>query len=313
MKNKIALIGAASGWGAGDRRTGKGPEALRAWGLDERLQEDHLAAHWADMVETVAHEGQVHIHTREDTYPLVLEQCQKLAECVEVTLHKHEFPVVIGGDHSIAMGTWSGIITALKAQQKFGLIWFDAHMDAHTPETAHQGAWGGHYHGQPLAHLLGQGDKDLQHIASAKTKLAPQHVVLVGIRSFEPGEAALLKKLKVRVIFMEEVLEKGIDWALDEALKIASKAPGGFGMTIDLDGFDPADAPGVGTPESVGVKAAQALPGFARIGAHPNFKALEITEYNPARDSSGKTAELTETLIATIAGAAVGSAHKKAG
>lgn len=291
------LIGAASGWGSRNVGTEAGPHYLKQWGLEAALLNQGLVAPWGAMVQPTKPAAEAVIQHRDDTYSEVLGFNTHLAEVVQSTVQKGGLPIVLGGDHSCAMGTWSGVAEALSAHEDFGLIWFDAHMDAHTPETADEGKWGGFYHGMPLAHLLGHGDEGLRYLLSATTKLNPKHVVLMGIRSYEKGEAALLERLGVRVMMMEEIHEKGLAVLTEEAINIASAAKGGFGLTFDLDGLDPEDAPAVGTREKGGVRAADILPMLERIGGDKNFCALEITEFNPARDKDNQTANLMVGLI----------------
>ena len=291
------LIGAASGWGSRNVGTEDGPVYLKQWGLADKLAEKGLEATWGSILHPSKPSADAEITHRDDTYDEVLSFNQNLAKTVHKTMQAGGLPVVLGGDHSCAMGTWSGVVEALGSHEDFGLIWFDAHMDAHTPDTADEGKWGGFYHGMPLAHLFGEGDKNLKTLLSGKTKLNPKHVVLMGIRSYEPGEAALLERLGVRVMMMDEIRTKGLEAMTEEAITIASGAKGGFGLTFDLDGLDPDDAPAVGTREKGGVMASDMLPMLERIGGHEKFRALEITEFNPARDIEDKTAHLMVRLI----------------
>jgi len=291
------LIGAASGWGSRNIGTEKGPHYLKQWGLEAALLAKGLTAPWQGMVQPSKPAAEAVISHRDDTFAEVLGFNDRLAGVVKNAVQTGHLPIVLGGDHSCAMGTWSGVVNALDAHKNFGLIWFDAHMDAHTPETADEGKWGGFYHGMPLAHLLGHGNERLKHLLSAETKLDPKHVVLMGIRSYEKGEAALLESLGVRVMMMDEIHQKGLATLTEEAINIASAATGGFGLTFDLDGLDPADAPAVGTREKGGVRAAEMLPMLERIGRHEKFRALEITEFNPEQDKENQTADLMVDLI----------------
>ena len=215
-------------------------------------------------------------------------------------MQHNKFPIVIGGDHSIAVGTWSGATKSLNAQENFGLIWVDAHMDAHTPYTRHEGKWGGHFHGQPLACLLGEGEQELVSITSENAKLNPKHICLIGIRSYEPGEREFLESKGVKIFYIEDVMERGLKAVFAEAVAIASTNTSGFGMTIDMDGFEPIDAPGVGTPESNGIKAKKFLKVVNGLINNPKFKALEFAEYNPHRDKNKKTANLIINIINSI-------------
>src|SRR5262249_12391204 len=236
----------------------------------------------------------------EGTGPLdaVAGACEKLAERVADTIQDRGLPVVLGGDHSCAIGTWKGAAQALAPNGPVGLLWIDAHMDAHTPQTTPTGA----LHGMPLACLLGHGDPVVTALAD-DARIAPQHVCLIGVRSFESGEAALLKRLGVRVYFMREVVRRGLDAVMREALEIVQRGTAGFGVTIDLDALDPRDAPGVGTPVPGGLGVGELTATLTRLAHHPRLVGVEIVEYNPDRDRDAATAGLvTDILDALTAG-----------
>ncbi len=228
---------------------------------------------------------------------MVVDHNRRLARVVGEAVADTHFPVVLGGDHAIAVGTWSAVTAALDGECRFGLIWIDAHMDAHTPDTADQGKWGGYYHGRPLACLLGHGEADLTKLASPNTKLAPEHVCLIGVRSFEAGEEKLLADLGVKVFHMSTVREQRFARVFEAAREHVLIARAGYGMTIDLDGFDPADAPGIGSPEEDGLLAEEVLPSLAGLAHDPRMKALEIAEYNPRHDIGARTADLVTQLL----------------
>ncbi|HQU09490.1 MAG: hypothetical protein B7X06_03205, partial [Verrucomicrobia bacterium 21-51-4] len=237
----IALIGAASGWGAQRRETEDGPHMLRDLCLAQRLQKIGIPARWAAMVEPMKHVRECSLAVGLETLPLVAEHAVHLCGEVSRIVRTGAFPVILGGDHAVAIGTWSGVVDALKACCNFGLIWVDAHMDAHVPATSPSHA----YHGMPLAVLLGSGAEALVNIGGMAPKLNPQHVCLVDVRSFEPAEKAFLDDAGVRVFYREEVDERGFAAVMRDAVSIASSAKGGFGMSIDLDAFDLHEAPGV--------------------------------------------------------------------
>jgi arginase len=288
--SQVAFIGYASGWGAQVRETEKGPSSLLNSGILSSLT---IAWTWKETLAPLKSAAEIQLPPGSQTLPYIEDLSLRTALSVENTLHNHQFPVVIGGDHVVAAGTWAGVTHSLGAQEKFGLIWMDAHMDAHTMETTPSQA----YHGMPLAILLGHGESSLVNLLDKGPILRPEHVCLIGIRSYEEGEAALLKRLGVRIFFMEEVHERGFEAVLQEALKIVKTGTEGFGLSIDLDGFDPQDAPGVGTPEPHGLRAQEVLPALSLIQKDEAFKALEIVEYNPDRDEGGKTLLLMRDLL----------------
>ena len=247
-----------TGWGARHTGTGDGPQALLDYGLPAALG---CTAEPLAITPTIQPAESVQTFSPQ-SLPIIAELNTQLSAAVAQTLRNKQRALVLGGDHSCAIGTWSGAAQALNARSNFGLIWIDAHMDAHTPQTRHEGAWGGHWHGQPLACLLGAGEPALTRIGGNRAKLNPAHVTLIGIRSYEPGEKAFLEKMNVRIAYMEEVQQRGFAAVFAEALQRAEQAAGGFGVTIDLDAFCPQDAPGVGTPEQGGLRAAEVLPGY---------------------------------------------------
>lgn len=207
---------------------------------------------------------------------------------------------MVGGDHTSAIGTWKGVAHARRDRGLLGLLWIDAHMDAHTPQTTESGM----LHGMPVACLLGYGYPELTAIADGAT-LDPKCVCLYGVRSFEQGEAELLDRLAVRVFFMDEIERRGIRQTLREALALVSCASGGFGITLDMDAIDPTDAPGVGTPAPGGLPGPELMSALAEHGGHPNLAGIEVVEYNPYRDWQSATAGLVgDALDAILAGQA---------
>jgi arginase len=205
--------------------------------------------------------------------------------------------VVIGGDHSCAIGTWSGVADALRPSGSLGLIWVDAHMDMHVPQTSHSGA----IHGMPVASLLGYGYPELTSVTETGPALRPQSLCLIGARSFEAEEVEFARRHGVRVIGMDEVRERGIAATWAEAQAIASNGTAAYGVSLDLDVFDPADAPGVGTPEPDGLSASAFLQVWGKLIRDPKRVGLEIVEYNPSRDRGGRTLRLLTDLIAAAA------------
>ncbi len=283
----IALLAAACGRGAPDTGCEAGPAELEAHGLLPWLKRRGIAAHWQ------AHLGVPVGPPEPPAMVAVANLCAQLANEVEERVLRGKRFAVVGGDHSCAVGTWSGVHRAFQGKS-LGLIWLDAHMDSHTPDTSPSGA----LHGMPLACLLGFGLEPLIELATPAPALSPQHLCLVGVRSFEPGEEALLRRLGVRIFFMEEVEQRGLGEVLREAASLVQAGTAGFGLSLDLDVLDPADAPGVGTPEPRGVRATELLPLLPSICDHEGFLGLEIVEFNPSRDRAEMTARLVRELLA---------------
>ncbi|MCC2644526.1 MAG: arginase family protein [Burkholderiales bacterium] len=217
--------------------------------------------------------------------PFLKDYFTDLAIAVRDSLVKNEFPLIIGGDHSCAIGTWSGVSGFLSENnQTLGLIWIDAHMDSHTPETSISG----NIHGMPLATLFGFGFDEFTSIINSHPKLKPENVVLIGIRSYEDDEAALLNKLGVKIYYNHDVAKLGFSnifnmvWQ-DLALKVDK-----IGLSIDVDGFDPEFTPGVGTIVPDGLNLTQFMDEYTKIDAD-KLLAVEITEANPILDKEDRT------------------------
>lgn len=293
------IIGAGCGVGARDARCVEGPEYLRRFGIVGRLRAKGITVRWGKTLRCRRVRGQT------TQLASVLEFSRRLAHEVSETVARKDFPIVLGGDHSSAIGTWNGVRAGVGAP--IGLIWIDAHMDAHTPETSESGA----FHGMPLAHLLGQGDPDLANLCGVSPVFRPDRVVLIGVRSFETKEAELLSALGVRVYTMEEVRARTLSEVFAEAAKIVSQGTAGFGVSIDLDALDPEDAPGTGTPVAGGFTRAELTNALRLANLHPRLVAFEIAEYNPLADRENETARLTENLIAALLAPAHASVEKE--
>jgi arginase len=197
------------------------------------------------------------------------------------------------------VGTWSGVHAAMQSRRagsELGLIWVDAHLDAHTVETSETSM----PHGMPLAALLGHGDRSLTSVLGAAPKLLPRNVVLIGPRSWERGEHELLQRLGVRVIDGEEVLARGFEPCLHEAIRRVSEHTDGWGMSFDLDALDPVDVPGTGTPVERGIRLAEASAALHGVCVEPSFVAAELVEYNPALDVDRITAAAAECILAAM-------------
>ncbi len=283
----IMIIGAASGAGAPDPACAKGPAALRRYHVFHDTPLQHVK--WDAILRVPRAQQDTPLHA-------VASISSRLASEVEAVLKAGNFPLVVGGDHSCAIGTWSGVHHALASKGPIGLIWIDAHMDSHTFATTPSGQ----IHGMPLACLLGHGDTALTGIDGPEAKLRPEHVCLIGVRSFEADEAALLHRLGVRVFDMDEIRRRGLAEVFDEALAIVRHGTAGFGVSVDLDALDPEEEPGVGTPVPGGLHRDELAAALSRLRGDPAFVAMEIVEYNPRRDRKHATADAAGALVNAI-------------
>ena len=289
----VELVGAAIGEGAPDRRTRAGPGSLRRWGLGARLQARGRSVRWGPIV---ASDRRL---LPQGPMAVVAEFSARLAGAVGAALDAGRLPVVVGGDHSCAVGTWSAAAAALRrgaGGRRLGLVWIDAHLDAHTPETSPSQM----PHGMPLASLLGHGPPALTGVLGAGPALRPQDVVLIGPRSWESGEAALLARLGVRVIASAEVARRGFADCMREAIARVGAHTAGWGVSFDLDALDPRDAPGTGVPVPGGLRVGEVSAALHGLACDPRVLAVELVEYTPVLDAARATAIATDCVLGAI-------------
>ena len=267
--------------GGPDPAVGRGPSVLAAAGLLDGL------ARWEVPLEP----------SPGPRLESLGQLCRTLADRVATTLVSGALPLVIGGDHAIAAGTWRGVGRALGSPP--GLIWLDAHLDAHTMATTPSG----NPHGMPLAALLGLGAPELTGVPGPP--LDPHHVCVIGARSFEASESALLRRLGVRVFNMAEIERRGLPAVFAAVREIVTAAGAGFGLSLDVDVLNPLEAPGVETPAQGGLAAAELLPLLSGLGCLPECRAIEIVEYDPGHDIAGHTLGILKALVRSLFAAAL--------
>jgi arginase len=292
MTTRLSLIGYASGIGANDPGCAEGPIRLRNNSLEIQLSRQGVMSYWHAV-----------LTPRDGSEAECLERIAalnlKLAQITFDLTQQNQHFVVLGGDHSSAIGTWSGVAAAQTKQEgTLGLIWIDAHMDSHTFETTRSG----NIHGMPLAALMGYGDVSLTQILTTQAKIDPRQLSLIGIRSFEAEEAALLTHLGVRIYRMEEIRQRGLKTVFSEAIARAKKNSLGFGVSLDLDGIDPKDAPGVGVVEKNGILAKELCQALSVLRQEKQLIGVEVVEYNPYHDKDCKTERLIKDILVSIFG-----------
>lgn len=285
MQNTFFLLGYASAVAGVDLHAGEGPLVMQSSPFFQDLLNRGYSFQWDAIIRSAPSSSHIEEAIR--------IPCETLAKSVATFVRKNQTFSVIGGDHTSAIGTWSGVYDALHDQGDIGLIWIDAHMDSHTPETSESGR----IHGMPLACLLGYGYSSLTSILNTAPKLKPENVCLIGVRSFEKGEAEFLKKLNVRIYFMDEVKARGFDVVLKEATASIRDKTVGYGLSIDLDGIDPLEAPGVDVPEPNGICVKDFFNGLSAIASDPKFIGTEIVEFDSSRDKEQKTEKLIASLL----------------
>lgn len=218
---------------------------------------------------------------------------------VSTIFRECDVPVILGGDHSIAMATISGVSSFFhNKKEEIGLIWFDAHADINTPETSPSG----NLHGMPLAVLFGRGNEKLTNLCGFSPKLNPKFCAHVGTRDLDLGEKRLIRELGLRCFTMNEIDRRGMNACIEDAIAIAAQAPAGFAVTFDVDVLDPLDAPGSGTLVRGGISYREAHLALERIAETGKMRSFEIVEVNPTLDTNNRTSELAVELILSALG-----------
>ena len=281
MQRCPVILGYGSGIGSRQGKAGSGPEFIR-----QRFPQSH----WEKVI---THEHGVDQLRKLAALPVIQQMCDELANCTEAAINANKFPIVIGGDHSCAIGTWSGVSSALKDKGSLGLIWVDAHMDSHVIETSPSCA----IHGMPLAVLLGKGSDVLTQVKSPLPKVLPEHLCLIGVRDYEPEEKALLDSMNVRIYYMDEIKERSLEVVLNEAREHVSQGTVGYGLSIDVDGFDAEDAPGVSTAVRNGIRKSDFMQCIAQFVNDQRLVGLEIAEFAPSLDVDDKTYSIVADIL----------------
>jgi arginase len=294
----VAVIGAALDLGAGRRGVDMGPSAIRYAGLEARIQE--LGRGYVDYGNVATPEVEaIEVGDERMRYlDEILRACERVADRVATAKEHGELPLVLGGDHSIALGTLGGLARA--AGQVGGVIWIDAHGDLNRPETSPTG----NVHGMPLAAAMGLAGPAFESEHWPLPAVDPSRVALIGTRSLDEGERALLKELNATVFTMSDLDRDGIEHAVEESL--TRVAGSGFvHVSLDMDAVDPEVAPGVGTPVRGGLSYREAHLAMELIAESGLAGSLEVVEVNPILDRENETAKLAVELVASALGARI--------
>jgi arginase len=297
---KIQVIGVPLDLGASRRGVDMGPSAVRVAGLEARLEAlGHEVRDGGNISVAVAETKSVGNQSARYLKEIT-ETCLRTAEMVEKSLKEGMTPVILGGDHSVAAGSVSGLANFYRQQnQKIGLIWIDAHADINTPETSPSG----NVHGMPLAALLGLGPDSLTNLLGFAPKVQPENVVLIGVRDIDATEKENIKRAGVSEVYtMRDIDERGMRTVMEEALRAAGRGTAGYHVSLDMDWIDPEDAPGVGTPVRGGATYREAHLAMEIIADHGRMLALEVVEVNPVIDEHNQTAVLAVELISSAFG-----------
>ena len=295
----VSVLGVPLDLGAGRRGTDMGPSAVRIAGLHDEIRSLGLGTEDFGDLEVPAVETLESRDPKAKFLPEIAKACRQAHGLVLGALDRGRFPVVLGGDHSVAAGTISGVAHHFrKREESIGVLWVDAHGDMNTPKTSPSG----NVHGMPLAAVLGHGPKELTHIGGFAPKVKPGRTVLMAVRDVDAEERKFIARSGVRVFTMSEIDEKGMRRCLEEALPILTASTAGFHVSFDMDGIDPNYAPGVGTPVQGGLTYREAHLLAEMCARSGKLVSCEMMEVNPVMDVSNRTAHLAMELILSLLG-----------
>jgi arginase len=299
VSKKIRVLGVPLDLGQSRRGVDMGPSAVRVAGLEAKLEA---------LGHVVEDGGNVSVPLAETKKPgqqtakyldEITKICQKHADLVLKSLEEGRVPISLGGDHSMAAGTVSGVAEYYRRQnQKIGLLWIDAHSDINTPDSSPSG----NVHGMPLAALMGLAPLELANLYDFTPKIAPDNCVIVGVRDIDSAEKENIRKSGIHVFTMRDIDERGMRAVMEEALRLAGRNTVGYHVSLDMDWIDPEDAPGVGTPVWGGATYREAHLAMEIIADHGRMLSFEIVEVNPVLDERNQTAELAVELALSVFG-----------
>lgn len=275
------------------------PDALRRAGLIKRLQALQIEIDDGGNVAIAAntHDGQQHSQFRNGKSIAAISN--RIAKEVSAIIDRRRMPLILGGDHSISIGTIAGIA---QHYDNLGVIWYDAHGDMNTIETTPSG----NVHGMPLAAGMGLGHPALVNVGGYAGKVKAENIVLIGVRDLDEGEKQLIAQKQIKLYTAQDVKQLGMTRVIAEVIEYLKKTCDGIHLSFDLDGIDPREAPGVGTPVRGGVSFADSLLALKLLFASRCITSAEFVELNPLLDSEGQTVDATIALIGALFGEIIG-------
>jgi len=298
-QSHISVIGAPLDLGQGRRGVDMGPSAVRVANLNSRVASlGYLVEDLGNLPADQAEASPVgHPHAK--YLPQIASTCQRLALAVGDALGRSSVPLVLGGDHSVAVGTVAGVSHYFRARgEPVGLVWLDAHADMNTPETSPSG----NVHGMPLACILGMGPEDLAGMLGYRPKVLPGRTVIVGLRDVDREEKLKVRESGVHAFTMRDIDQRGLGSVMEEAIRLATAGAAGFHLSLDMDFVDPLDAPGVGTPVRGGATYREAHLAMEMLCDSGKMVSMEVVEVNPVIDEANRTALLAVELVMSALG-----------
>lgn len=294
-RQTISLIGVPMDLGQRKRGVNMGPSAIRYAKVNKVIESlDYTVNDLGDLTvsnEMAFKDEQSNLHNLEQ----IVHASKELATMVDHEVSKDHFPLILGGDHSISIGSIAGIA---KHYDNLGVIWYDAHGDLNSDKTSPSG----NIHGMPLAANLGVGHEQLTNILNYSPKVKPENIVLIGIRSLDDGEKELIKQKNIKVYTMQEVDRLGMPFIMEETINYLKERTDGVHLSLDLDALDPTEVPGVGTPEIGGLTYRESHLAMEMLAESDIITSAEFVEVNPILDVRNKTAEVAVALIGSLLG-----------
>ncbi len=302
LGKKIGLIGVPLGFGASKRGSALGTRTIRQANVRGKKLSEHISdlGYFVHDYEDIDLPRPIEGSNENPKFLTeMIHSVGKIIPAIKNVLENEELPVILGGDHSIALPTFSAVQSYFRSKnEEVGLIWFDAHADMNTPETSPSG----NLHGMPLAHLLGFGLPQFTELEGFTPKVNPKFLAHVGARDLDNGERKLIRDLGINCWTMHEIDRYGMNYCIEKAIEVASQAPQGFSVTFDVDSLDPIDAPGSGTLVRGGISYREAHLALERISETDKMRSFEIVEVNPMLDRDNRTSELAVELILSVLG-----------
>lgn len=296
MKNKMSVIGVPMDLGQSRRGVDMGPSAMRYAGAIETLQALKDDIHdLGDIAISRPDAREKQDESNLKNFKQVLEASEELARIVDQEIEKQRFPLIMGGDHSISIGSLAGIS---KHYENLGVIWYDAHGDLNSSETSPSG----NIHGMPLAVSIGVGHEKLTNLYGYAPKIKPENIVIVGARSLDPGERELIREKGIQVYTMHEIDRRGMPAVMEDTINYLKERTDGVHLSLDLDGLDPTEAPGVGTPVLGGLSYRESHLAMEMLEESDMLTSAEFVEVNPILDEKNKTATMAVGLMGSLFG-----------
>lgn len=296
-KKSISIIGVPMDHGQNRRGVDMGPSAIRYAGVAERLENIGYTVKDEGDIRIAQASGEVEEFSSLRNLKTITEASIALGDKVEEVVENGHFPLVLGGDHSIAIGTLSGIGSRY---ENLGVIWYDAHTDMNTSETSPSG----NIHGMPLAASFGVGHEKLTQLRGYSPKVKPENIVVIGARSIDPGERKLIKEKGIRIYTMHEIDKMGMNAVMEETIRYltAERKVDAVHLSLDLDGIDPIYTPGVGTPVQGGISYRESHLAMEMLYDAGIITSAEFVEVNPILDEKNRTADVAVALIGSLFG-----------